>query len=159
MVAIKTANLLHRSKKGDRLYLIFMNIAIGLLFIILVYSMYLAMNMCSPGATGANVCQQINVEVPDPSDVITAEETLAKCLTQEGAVMYGTFWCGHCKNQKRLFGDAFKYVAYIECTENQDICTERGITSYPTWIIDGEAHIGEMSLQVLADMTGCEYLY
>jgi len=27
----------------------------------------------------------------------------AKCLTQKGAKMYGTFWCPHCQNQKKEF--------------------------------------------------------
>lgn len=163
MVARKTAILSKKSKCGDRLYLIFMNIAIALLFIILVYSMYLAMNMCSPNATGANMCPQVSsaaLTVPtEPAKVVSAEETLAKCLTQKGIVMYGSIYCGHCKNQKRLFGEAFKYVAYVECTENQDICLDRGIISYPTWIIGGNAHPGEMSLNNLATLAGCKYIY
>ncbi|MEK7089329.1 MAG: hypothetical protein AAB920_00745, partial [Patescibacteria group bacterium] len=44
---------------------------------------------------------------------------LAQCLASKKVTMYGTYWCSHCQNQKALFGDAFKYVPYVECTENE----------------------------------------
>ena len=33
-----------------------------------------------------------------------AEIALAKHLSKTGAKMYGAFWCGHCANQKEVFG-------------------------------------------------------
>ena len=33
-------------------------------------------------------------------------DDFAKCLTENGATMYGTVWCGHCNNQKDMFGDS-----------------------------------------------------
>ena len=33
-------------------------------------------------------------------------EKLAKFMTNEGMVLYGAYWCPHCKDQKELFGDA-----------------------------------------------------
>ena len=42
------------------------------------------------------------------------EAQLAKHLTEEGAVMYGAYWCPHCSDQKQSFGKAFKYIQYVE---------------------------------------------
>src|SRR3989344_9366604 len=36
-------------------------------------------------------------------------DTFAQCLTEKGAIFYGTFWCPHCKDQKELFGNSIKY--------------------------------------------------
>lgn len=80
---------------------------------------------------------------------------LAKHLTETGAVMYGAYWCGHCANQKALFGDAFKYIDYVECDPkgedaNPSLCAQKGIPGYPTWEIGGEFYSGEYSLEALA---------
>jgi len=82
-------------------------------------------------------------------------DNFAKCLTQKGVAMYGAEWCSHCKNQKLMFGDSFKYVTYVECTTDEAECTAKGVTGYPTWIIDGKAYPGEQSLESLSTLAGC----
>lgn len=82
---------------------------------------------------------------------------LAQCLTERGVVMYGTNYCGHCTNQKKMFGDAFQYVTYVECTEQQSLCQQKGITSVPVWEIDGEYYLGEKPLQILASLSDCPF--
>ena len=80
----------------------------------------------------------------------------AKCLTQNDAIMYGASWCSHCQNQKELFGDAFQYVNYVECTEDTVLCDDAGVKGYPTWIV-GEQHLeGEQSFSTLSKLTGCK---
>lgn len=80
----------------------------------------------------------------------------AKCLADKNAVMYGAYWCPHCQNQKRLFGNSFEYVKYVECTEEIKLCEEKGIKGYPTWIFEnGERVEGQMSFSQLADKTLC----
>lgn len=84
---------------------------------------------------------------------------LAKHLTDIGAVMYGTYSCGYCKRQKRLFGDAFQYVTYVECAyggENAQpkLCEAKGIRSVPTWEINGKLYLGVKSLEKLAELSG-----
>lgn len=67
----------------------------------------------------------------------TDKIVLAKCLTEKGWTMYGADWCPHCKAQKEMFGvDAFKFVNYVECPENSNLCNAKGITGYPTWIVE-----------------------
>jgi len=82
--------------------------------------------------------------------------SFAQCLTEKGAVMYGAYWCGHCKEQKEMFGDSFKYINYVECTEKKQICEDAGIGGYPTWIIDGKSHEGVQPLSKLAGISQCK---
>lgn len=84
-------------------------------------------------------------------------DTFADCLTESGAKMYGTDWCPHCKNQKKLFGSSFDKVDYINCERNQKKCKEAGIKGYPTWIFkDGSGAAGTQQLKTLADRTNCQ---
>ena len=82
-------------------------------------------------------------------------DDFAKCLTSKGATMYGAEWCGHCKEQKAMFVQSFKYVNYVECPENQALCQQKGITGYPTWIINGIQYPGVQSFEKLKELTGC----
>ncbi len=90
-------------------------------------------------------------------------ENLAKCITGKGAVFYGASWCAHCANQKQIFGDAMKFVHYVECADannpqvQTEECNTAGITGYPTWIINNQSYAGEQSLEQLAQLTGCTY--
>lgn len=87
---------------------------------------------------------------------------LAQCLTDNGAEMYGASWCGACHEQKKLFGNSFKYVEYIECDARgedpqPERCQIEGISGYPTWKINGQTMTGVRSLEQLASIAGCEY--
>jgi glutaredoxin len=87
---------------------------------------------------------------------------LAQCLTYNDATMYGAYWCGHCSDQKKLFGNSFKYIDYVECDERGDNpqperCQIDGITSYPTWKINSQTLSGIRSLKQLAEVAECEY--
>lgn len=86
-------------------------------------------------------------------------DAFAKCLTENGAKMYGASWCTHCQAQKRMFGTSFSYIKYVECA-NKDgsqttVCKNAGIEGYPTWDIKGEKISGELSVLELSDKTGC----
>ncbi len=83
-------------------------------------------------------------------------DKFAQCLTDNGATMYGAEWCGYCKKQKQMFGDSFQHINYVECPQNEELCSEKGVTGYPTWIINGETYRGLQELSVLASATGCE---
>lgn len=86
---------------------------------------------------------------------------LASCLAESGATFYGAFWCPHCQDQKRDFGEAVDQVPYVECAtpdgrgQNPE-CEAAGIESYPTWVLaNGERIPGRVSLASLAAATGC----
>jgi len=80
--------------------------------------------------------------------------TFAECLATKKLTMYGAVWCSHCKAQKALFGDSFKYASYVECTENPNECIAKGIESYPTWI-DANGIKYEQSLEKLSEISSC----
>lgn len=84
---------------------------------------------------------------------------LAQYLNQSGARMYGSYKCPHCNAQKALFGDAAKYVNYVECdprgpNSQSNLCFSRGIMNYPTWEINGRYYEGAKSLPDLANLSG-----
>jgi len=84
-------------------------------------------------------------------------DEFARCLTNNGVVMYGTDWCPHCQVQKQLFGPSFRYVNYINCDLNPTACDLAGIDGYPTWVFpSGPAASGEQELESLAGRSGCE---
>ena len=39
----------------------------------------------------------------------------AKCLTDNGLVFYGTDWCGHCQDQKEMFGKDIDLIDFVNC--------------------------------------------
>jgi hypothetical protein len=83
-------------------------------------------------------------------------DDFAKCTASAGAFMYGTEWCPHCQNQKKMFGKSFQYVNYVDCDRNQAQCASQGVTGYPTWVFgDGTRISGTQSLAVLAQKTAC----
>ena len=89
-------------------------------------------------------------------------DAFAQCLADKGVMMYGAWWCPHCANQKKLFGASFKKIKYVECAaagnaQGQTLeCVNAKITGYPTWVFaDASRTEGEMSLNALAQKTGC----
>ena len=85
----------------------------------------------------------------------------AQCIKNSGATFYGAFWCPHCAATKRMFGDAVKYLPYVECSTpdgqgQTQVCIDKGIKSYPTWYFaDGSTESGELTLQELSAKTNC----
>lgn len=100
------------------------------------------------------------VQPPTTAEIAkSAKVALADHLTKNGAQMFGTYWCPYCKRQKELFGDAEKYVPIVECDPKGDhpqpqVCDQAGISSYPTWKINGKLYRGLRSLSELAALSG-----
>lgn len=93
-----------------------------------------------------------NIEKANP-----AMDFFAQCLASKNITMYGAKWCSHCQQQKADFGASFKYVPYLECSENAQKCLDAGIQGYPTWILtDGRKLQGYLELEKLAEESGCE---
>jgi len=80
----------------------------------------------------------------------------AQCLAEKELTMYGAEWCTHCKAEKALFGESFKYVPYVECPENEKLCLDKGVEGYPTWITkSGEKYVGEQGLKRISEISEC----
>ena len=90
-------------------------------------------------------------------------KALAEHLTRFDAKFYGASWCPHCQDQKKKFSSSVKRLPYIECspggpnTPQAPICKEKNITSYPTWVIDGQRHTGVFELDTLAQLSKFNY--
>ncbi|MDE2019702.1 MAG: hypothetical protein KGJ13_05155 [Patescibacteria group bacterium] len=88
-------------------------------------------------------------------------DALAKCIASTTAKFYGAFWCPHCADQKREFGDAAKYLPYVECSlpdasGETAMCKAIGIGHYPTWIFPNGSRVeGVIPPAELANKTGC----
>ncbi len=88
---------------------------------------------------------------------VNALDTFAKCLADKNVIMYGAYWCPHCQNEKRAFGSSWKYVPYVECTEETQKCIDQKIKGYPTWIFpDGKRLEGEQGIEKLSKESRCE---
>ncbi|HEY7039723.1 MAG TPA: vitamin K epoxide reductase family protein [Methylomirabilota bacterium] len=86
------------------------------------------------------------------------EGALARHLRDQGAVMYGAYWCPHCTEQKALFGDAAKDLPYVECdpkgvNARPDLCEKAGVKSFPTWVLGDKRREGVQSPQALAEFS------
>lgn len=82
---------------------------------------------------------------------------LAKSLSDKGMVLFGAYWSEDSKKQKDLFGDAAKYIDYVECDQsganaNSDECIARKIETYPTWVYNNTEYKGIKTLSDLAQI-------
>jgi thiol-disulfide isomerase/thioredoxin len=88
-------------------------------------------------------------------------DEFAKCLTEKKVTFYGAFWCPHCQNTKKSFGNAAQYLNYVECSTpdskgQTQVCTDAGIKGYPTWEFpDGSRLEGEIPMATLAEKSTC----
>lgn len=115
----------------------------------------------APVADGSEVMPAVEAEPTadaEPTAEVNVEQTtkLAECLTEKWVIMYGTEWCGHCKNQKALFGEAFAKVKYVDCDAERQTCLDAGVRGFPTWIdAAGNQYPGTQQLAKLAEVGGC----
>ncbi len=91
-------------------------------------------------------------------------DEFARCISESGAKMYGTWWCTHCNAQKEMFDSSWKVMVdlggYVECSNSDrtqtQICAEEGIRAYPTWRFpDGTESTGKKDFYTLSQKTGC----
>ncbi len=82
-------------------------------------------------------------------------DSLAKCLAEEGTIMYGSDTCHACAYQKELLGGSFKYVNYVDCAQQYHVCVSQRIGSLPTWLINGTFHVGVQAPENLSALSGC----
>jgi glutaredoxin len=90
----------------------------------------------------------------------TAETELVEYLAANDVKFYGAYWCSHCQQQKSLFGaTAAAKLPYIECAADgeksqRQLCKDKDIKYFPTWVIGGKYFTGTKDLKELAKMTG-----
>lgn len=82
-----------------------------------------------------------SIAVPERSQATPVREDssdravqLARQLKVAGAHMYGAFWCGHCQEQKAMFGkQAQADLPYVECFPNgwRKVMLKHSVTPCP----------------------------
>jgi glutaredoxin len=85
---------------------------------------------------------------------IDPDENLMRCIAKESK-LYVLKTCGHCAAQKQILGDHLKLFNLVECSEERDECTKRGIKGVPAWFINDQVHSGVRSIDQLKELTGC----
>jgi hypothetical protein len=121
---------------------------------------------------------------PEDADVEVEQdprEVLALCLNDIGAMLYGAYWCGACRNQRYQFAPYHELINYVDCYFDPEVgildypkdeCAdvvlmdeERGevpLEAFPTWTFDENPHydywVGTATFEMLAEMSGCEWL-
>lgn len=77
-----------------------------------------------------------------------------------GASYYGASWCGACARQTRMFGASAGRLPYVECSPQgrggpvARECAAAGVSSYPSWEINGLVYPGIHSPEDLANLSG-----
>lgn len=84
-------------------------------------------------------------------------DDFTKCLTEKGAIMYGNTYCTYTAKQLNFFGKSDKYLNYVKCANNQELCDEKGVSTTPTWEINGEMYPQVQTFERLSELTGCEF--
>jgi hypothetical protein len=107
----------------------------------------------------------IPVLIFNTTDVGENYDVLAKCLNENGVRFYSSIYCGHCLEQKELFGDSFQYIEEIEChpdaSDSQaELCKQMEIVGTPTWTMEHEGkelkrNVGYMSIEDIRNWAGC----
>lgn len=103
-----------------------------------------------------------------PPEALTQERlaALARCLTEQGFVMYGSITCSACRAQRKAFGPAFAHINEIECNPHvpdtqAERCLAKNLKTTPTWIAEKDGKElkrleGYQLLEDLAAAAGCE---
>mmetsp|Transcript_41579 Transcript_41579/g.48496 ORF Transcript_41579/g.48496 Transcript_41579/m.48496 type:complete len:266 (+) Transcript_41579:89-886(+) len=92
---------------------------------------------------------------------------LSEYLKSKGSVMYGAFWCPHCRNQREIWGrEAWDNIGYVECSSKgykgePNLCALKNVDGFPTWSFGKESKEngdnlvgGEMPLEQIAKLSG-----
>jgi len=146
--------------------IVFIGIVVGMVTLIGTLGVYSLAEGPAPGTPGKNI--PAITGSPEPTkggwpittDSGPAELALAEHLTATGAKMYGAYWCPHCHEQKLLLGkEAFSKINYIECAPEAKnpqpkVCEQAGITSFPTWEINGKLEKGVQEGEKLGQLSG-----
>lgn len=88
-------------------------------------------------------------------------DEFAQCLTDEGVIYYGAYWCPNCQKQGQLFGSSKDLLNYVECAEDgndsqYERCLLEGVDSFPRWrFSDGSELVGLQSLESLSEKSNC----
>jgi glutaredoxin len=107
-----------------------------------------------------NVIQDVN-DADNESEIVNEEASSMQefnaCLAENGLIIYGASWCPHCTTVVNTLG-GYDVVGdvYVECTENQQRCSEEMFGGgVPELQFNGEVYRGARTLDAFSELTGC----
>ena len=77
---------------------------------------------------------------------------IIECISEK-AVLYVQTGCHYCALQEQKFGKDKDLLNIVDCFYEREKC--EGVTSTPSWEINGEIYNGVFSVEELKNMTGC----
>ena len=83
-------------------------------------------------------------------------DNFAKCLSEKNVVVYGNDFCQYTGKQLNMFGNSEKYLNYVKCANNKELCDNKQIKITPTWEINGKMIEGIQSFEKLAETSACK---
>ena len=95
---------------------------------------------------------------PSTSSTTVANSDLAQCLQEAQATLYTVSWSPETDRQLDILDEAVSGVTHIECEaseENEQACNQAGITTYPTWVLNGQETIGLKTQTALKAILDC----
>lgn len=81
-------------------------------------------------------------------------DDVAKCIGSK-ATLYIQLGCHACEIQEEKFGDSYEFISEVDCFLERDKCIADNIEATPTWVINGEKHVGARSVEDIQKLTGC----
>lgn len=78
---------------------------------------------------------------------------VAQCIGWKNVSMYGSSSSEETTKQKEVFGADFKFIKYIACEDNRDVCAS--LESIPAWKINDKIDYGFKSFEELRNLTEC----
>ena len=83
-------------------------------------------------------------------------DDFTNCLAEKGVVIYGNDFCQYTGKQLNWFGNSEKYLKYVKCINNKDLCDSKGVKKTPSWEINGTMYEGVQSFERLSELSGCK---
>ncbi len=88
---------------------------------------------------------------PLPSD----SSNVLQQLIDSGATFYGASWCGFTKKQLAELNITEadpRGLDYVDCENQEELCSSKGIDAFPTWQINGQMYPGYYPPAKLAEL-------
>ena len=83
-------------------------------------------------------------------------DDFAKCLNDNGVVVYGNDYCSYTNQQLNFFGKSKQYLNYVKCVDNEKLCNDKGVDITPTWEINGKMYEQVQSFEALSSLSDCD---
>lgn len=104
--------------------------------------------------------QEIDVDYDEDAMLPSNIDDFVACLDKNDFKIFGADWCPYCEQLVDLFGGYSAVDSiYVECTDQEDYCSEKEIAGYPTILLADNEYQGPRDLNSFAQATQCDLRY